>query len=69
MEQASVLYSDGWVFQEDNDPKHTSKVVKGFMQDRDISRMDWPACSPDMNPIENIGRESREKSISSHQEI
>ena len=54
VEQASVLHPDGWIFQEDNDPKHTSKVAKGFMQDRGISRMDWPACSPDMNPIENI---------------
>ena len=30
--QGQVLYPDGWIFQEDNDPKHTSKIAKDFMQ-------------------------------------
>ncbi|KAI6658823.1 hypothetical protein LOD99_15148 [Oopsacas minuta] len=54
VEQASVLYPDGWVFQEDNDPKHTCKLAKGYMEEKGMHRMDWSACSPELNPIENL---------------
>lgn len=46
--------SDSFVFQHDNDPKHTSRLVKGFLRESDVNVLDWPAQSPDLNPIENL---------------
>ena len=43
-----------WVFQHDNDPKHTARIVKKFLQDESVNVMFWPAQSPDLNPIENL---------------
>ena len=40
--------------QQDNDPKHTSKVAKEFLANNVPKVMDWPSCSPDFNPIENL---------------
>jgi transposase len=42
------------IFQHDNDPKHTSKLVKEHLDNQDFTTIVWPAQSPDLNPIENI---------------
>jgi transposase len=44
----------GWIFQQDNDPKHTSSVVKNFMNQKKMRLLPWPSQSPDLNPIENL---------------
>ena len=43
-----------WIFQQDNDSKHTSNVVKSWFEQQNINDMEWPPQSPDLNPIENL---------------
>ena len=54
------IYGANYVFQQDNDPIHTSKLTGTFFQERNINVLSWPARSPDLNPIENAwGKLSR----------
>ena len=48
-----VKFPYGHRYQQDNDPKHRSKIAKDFMRDNNINWWGvWPSESPDLNPIE-----------------
>ena len=42
------------IFQDDNAPAHRARLVTDFLGQHQVTRMVWPACSPDLNPIEHL---------------
>ena len=50
------LIGANFLLQQDNDPKHTSKLCKNYLGKKQsagiLSVMEWPAQSPDLKPIE-----------------
>ena len=43
-----------WKLQEDNDPKHRSKLAVNWKRNNGVHEIYWLAMSPDLAPIENV---------------
>jgi len=69
--------NENWIFQQDNDPKHSSKLCQNYLARKEeagqMTTMEWPPQSPDLSPIEllweQMDREVLEKKPSSVAEL
>ena len=41
-------------FMDDNAPPHCARIVTARLQAARVPHMDWPAMSPDLNPLEHL---------------
>ena len=54
------VFPDHHRFMQDNDPKHTSRHARHFLEENNINWWMTPPESPDLNPVENLWHELKE---------
>ena len=50
----AVAIGPQFILMDDNARPHRPRVVEEYLQQEIIVCMDWPACSPDLNPIKHV---------------
>ena len=51
---ANFGFSGGFTFRHDNDPKHTSALVKDWLIKQNMKILSWSSYFPDLNPVEHL---------------
>ena len=52
---ANQLFGDNkFIFQQDLAPLHSAKSTQAWCENSHVHVLDWPANSPDLNPIKNL---------------
>jgi transposase len=51
---AEQIGGENWRFLQDNATVHTSNSTMQWLEEHGVDMEDWPARSPDLNPIENL---------------
>lgn len=54
MPSVNAVFHNNFIYQHDNCPVHSARVVTNWLQQRNIQTLPWPSRSPDLNVMENV---------------
>ncbi|KJZ70846.1 hypothetical protein HIM_09760 [Hirsutella minnesotensis 3608] len=68
-----TIAEPGYTFAQDNASTHKAAIVQAWLgcwvEENEVSLVDWPAFSPDLNPIENAWKLLKEQVCKNHPEL
>ncbi|GFT73412.1 transposable element Tcb2 transposase [Trichonephila clavipes] len=50
----AAAIGNNFILMDDNARPHRARIVEEYLEDHGLERMEWPARSPDLNPIEHL---------------